>query len=161
MSPILEPKLRFGDVVYAIDTTPKVLRNWLQRDQVTLFTEDTGGWRNFSYADIAVLAVVRKLVDFGCGVETASHLAVRAFEDRSALTFSYKNTPPEALIASWLTHWLIVFQEHGDWQFINHPPAVRPLDLEDVDAYLTVQVADVLKRAFARATESNADGAID
>lgn len=70
------PTLRFSDVAFAIEATPKTLRNWLQRDQVTLFSDSGGtGWREFSYPDVALLAVVRRLVRYGMKVEIADALA--------------------------------------------------------------------------------------
>lgn len=70
-------KLRFSAVVHALETTPKTLRNWFERKQVELVQPDgtEGGWREFSSADVAVLVLVRKLVDFGMQVEAASDFA--------------------------------------------------------------------------------------
>ena len=76
MAPISERKMRFSEVVFAINTSPKALRNWLQREQVQLVSErPEGAWQHFTIADIAALALVRAIVDFGVGVETASRLA--------------------------------------------------------------------------------------
>ena len=58
MNPLLDFKIRFSDAAYAIESTPKALRNWIQKGQVTLVSEDTGGWREFSLAEIAILAVI-------------------------------------------------------------------------------------------------------
>ncbi|MBK6707563.1 MAG: hypothetical protein IPG54_08765 [Sphingomonadales bacterium] len=69
--PPKERKLRFSGVVYAVDASPKALRKWLQPEQVDLITPRTeGGWNYFSMGDVAVLALVRSIVNFGVGVET-------------------------------------------------------------------------------------------
>ncbi|MGV3456306.1 helix-turn-helix domain-containing protein [Sphingomonas sp.] len=71
-------KFRFGDVAKAIGTSPKSLRNWLQRGQVQLSSPEPQGsnWRDFSSDDIAQLAIVRRLVDFGIEVRVADQLSV-------------------------------------------------------------------------------------
>jgi DNA-binding transcriptional MerR regulator len=70
-----ERGLRFSTVAYAIDTTPKSLRKWLQSGKVTLDSDTGTGWRAFTLYDVAILAIMRRLVDFGVGVEEAGRIA--------------------------------------------------------------------------------------
>ena len=156
---MLDPVLRFSDVAFGIDTTPKALRNWLQRDQVALFSQppEGAGWRRFCLADVAVLALVRKLVDFGVNVETASSLAVTILADMqggrwfesSALGFTMfwvnryvvlvpsetEATPGDA------TQWNL--QIINGWDRRSKPPAT---------SYLTLVPKPILEAAFSRAT---------
>ena len=74
-NPLQDLRLRFSDVVFAIDTTPKSLRKWLQSGKLKLDSDSQEGWRNFSLYDLAMLAIMRKLVDFGVSVQDAAQIA--------------------------------------------------------------------------------------
>ena len=91
MNPLLDFKIRFSDAAYAIESTPKALRNWMQKGQVTLVSSDTSGWREFSLAEIAILAVIRRLVNFGMKVEEANQLA----NDAARSFFEYEKISAE------------------------------------------------------------------
>lgn len=161
---LLERKLRFSDVAYAIDSPPKALRNWLQRRQVALFSDDlSDGWREFSFADIAVLALVRKMVDFGVPVETANglaHNAVAMFQiDR------FKNMPPTVLATIWHNRTLVAWptgsnswalNSFGNWQDPRDIAAALTAEGQTTpaSAYLSIDVEAVLRTAFERAQES-------
>lgn len=167
MNPVLEKKLRFGDVAYAIDSTPKALRNWLQRDQIKLFSEaPEEGWREFSFADVAVLAIVRKIVDFGSRVEEASWLAHAAIQQMCPVE-RFQNIPPGALATIWhgrtLAIWVVGDTWHlnsfGSWQDAREiAQALTPSEGgEPANSYIAINVEAVLRRAFDRATESLVD----
>ncbi|QDI79785.1 hypothetical protein E8E01_04745 [Methylorubrum populi] len=82
MASIVERKIRFSTAAYAIDATPKSLRNWLARGQLGFpGSEPESGWKEFDVVDIAILAITRKLVDFGLKVEEASRQARQAVLD--------------------------------------------------------------------------------
>lgn len=77
-------KLRVADLARAIDKPESSIRTWLKREQVTLpglskagwlERAPRDGWREFKWTDIATLAVISKLVDYGWHVETASTVA--------------------------------------------------------------------------------------
>jgi hypothetical protein len=155
--PILDRKLRFGDAVFAIDATPKTLRNWLNRNQVRLPSgaEAASGWRVFSPADIAVLAVVRKLVEFGVPVEEASRIANAAFARIAGMLLTYRNTPVPALIGAFNDRILCVWRDPpgGPWHW-----NLMEGSAGDVDALLMVILAPVIARALNRAAEANSEG---
>lgn len=156
--------LRFSDAAYAIGKAPSTLRNWLQRNQVKLPGQHSEGWREFTYADIAVLAIVAKLVSFGLKVETASAVAeelFRAYPD----VFNCIIPNPETVEAMWNNRVLKLWPE-GDslelrvvdlWQVTRE----RHLDSsgELVTASILLDVGKILRVAFSRAIESNSDGA--
>lgn len=161
MPPFFEPKLRFSDAFYAIESTPKSLRKWLQNEDVVLpssvgeSAEENRGWKNFSFADLAVLALMRSLVDFGCTVIEANGLAAKMIL-ASRSTMHPRNMPPQAFVASWLTRRIVVWRENESWAFdMPHkigelaPPAIT---------YLIIEPAELFRRVFARAIESNLDG---
>lgn len=162
MPPLLDRKLRFSDAAYAIEATPKTLRNWLQRDQVKFEhvgdseAAKAGGWREFTIMEIAVLAITRKLVDFGMTVEEASSYADAILGDRASLLISYKHTPPAVLVATFKGLLLVAWRDPpgGAWGL----SLVRADDFElPSSACVILSVADVLDRAIFRAYAGRSD----
>ena len=154
MPPLLERKLRFSDVVFAIDTSPKALRNWLQRSQVSLIspTPLEGGWREFSLADVAVLALTRALVDFGINVEDASNLAGYILSGMQGEEwFEREEASAETLSMFWVNRAVLIAREVGAerwhvkiwnmWQ--DFPKDFSP-------ACIVLRPEDILRRAVAR-----------
>jgi len=158
MTTMLEPVLRFSDVAFGIDATPKALRNWLQREQVDLFSEvpAAGGWRRFPMIDVAILAIVRHLVAFGFNVETASSAAntilLRMMGEK------WLNYEPDTFLMFWVNRGVLLTPNgqpavDGDasgWnleiRYMNEgraPPG---------PAFLTLAPARIMREAFARAT---------
>lgn len=151
MSPLLQRKIRFSVAVYAIDVVAHVLRNWLARGQVNLVSERPDGtWRTFAFADIAVLSIMRKLVDFGIGVDRANEIATRTLAARPFL-FAHNNTPPAALAALWRPHVLFVWRQGSDYC-----DAVDCLP-EGITAHLTILVGPTITQAFDRVEEMLSD----
>lgn len=163
MDETLARKLRFSDVVYAIETTPKALRNWLQRKQVPLETPETdGGWRDFSFSDIAILVLVRALLDFGIGVVDAGKIAkatIQFFPLPAKPRFKKpEETPVFALSIVWSNSRLLVYRTPDGWQLQRRLPWEKD---EPSNIYIVLDVEQILDRAFERALESNTEGAID
>ena len=106
-------KLRFGDVAYAIKTTPKSLRNWLQRGQVSLTSSapNDGGWREFDPADIPHLALVRTLVTFGIEVRQSDKLVRGILDGLPQPVFNV--------------------DAQSDWHVVDYEVAVWPIDEGD------------------------------
>jgi hypothetical protein len=152
VSPINEKKFRFSDAVYAIETTPKSLRKWLQNSDLKLvFSGEERGWREFSFADLAVLVTMRKLVDFGFTVDTANNFANMTLMSHERL-FKYRNTPPEAVVAAFRYVKVKIWRALDDWFWRIDPDiAERP---DPADAYLTLNMYDILSRLLERAKEN-------
>lgn len=81
-------KIRFSTGAYAIEATPKTLRNWLARQQLSLMTETerkqaegNSGWIELTLIDIAFMSVTKRLVDFGVKVDDASRMSRSAILD--------------------------------------------------------------------------------
>jgi hypothetical protein len=68
-------KLRFSDAVNAVESTPKALRKMLQNPHLVLPVPVSDGWQEFSLLQIAVLAIARRLIEFGFSVQSASRSA--------------------------------------------------------------------------------------
>lgn len=119
MNATMAKKLRFGDAVYAIGTTPKALRNWLQRGLVKLNSppnEDLS-WTEYSFIDIAILALTKTFVDFGFNVSTASHMANQTLNFFPQIMTLQKpaDAPAGVLALSWTNRRLQVFQVGDEW----------------------------------------------
>ena len=152
MSPVSDPKFRFSDVVYAIETTPKSLRQWFQNGQASGVNEsERQGWLSFDFLSLALLAVMRKCVDFGVPVDAAKCIS---FEQ----LFAYDHLPErKSLTASMLSEaWdgrvLIVWREGETYRqricsedFSQTPPS---------DSYFVIHMEELLRKVFARAAES-------
>lgn len=157
MTRLLELKLRFSDAVYAIETTPKSLRKWLQNPDVALFTEDedSKGWKNFSFGDIALLALMRKAVDYGFTASEANEIAINILR-MFPQVFRYRNMPYNAMPAVWMNRKILLWKDGDAWQIeLRDNWKGNP---EPSDAYIVIDVYRILRRALQRAVESNSDG---
>ncbi len=79
--PLAETAFTYTDAVVAMGGDPNSLRAWLRKNEATgkmkieLRSIEEGGWRRFSWEDIALLTLTRVLADFGIPVETANTIA--------------------------------------------------------------------------------------
>lgn len=184
MNATLARKLRFSDVVYAINTTPKSLRLWLQRGLVEIHTpQQEGGWTEYSFIDIAILSLIRTFVTFGVDVPTASGMANRAMEFFPMVMGGFGDKMPAGVLAaSWVNRRLHCFPKDGEWQMClvtlwesdldpdrhegfdpNLPSGVAALraEMELSPAFISVDVATVIRTALERAGESVNEGRDD
>lgn len=118
MNTTLSKKLRFSDVVYAIDSTPKSVRLWLQRGLVEIHTPkpESGSWTEYSFRDIAILALVRSLVNFGVDVPTASAIANKIMGEHFFPQRHPDNMPAGVLASLWTNRRLYLYRNDDDWQ---------------------------------------------
>ena len=122
MNATMSKKLRFSDAVYAIGTTPKSLRLWLQRGLVEIDTPkpENGRWTEYSFLDIAILALVRALVNFGVDVPTASALANGImgdhFFDQTNKLKNVDHMPVGVLALPWTNRRVYLYRDGDDWQ---------------------------------------------
>ena len=68
----MSPSFLFAQVAHAIGSSPKSLRNWMQRAQISFEEPGVTGWRRFTPLDVARLALIRCLVDAAVPVEEAN-----------------------------------------------------------------------------------------
>jgi hypothetical protein len=152
MSPTLERKIRFSTVVFAIQTTPKSFRKWLQCPELIRGLSDgpdDGSWRDFSYAEVASFALMRPLVSFGLTVGEASDFAQGALMERARPLLKFKTTPPEAFAALFEGFELLIW--HGESELLS---LVVPIgDNRPADAFLSIDIGETLKAAFDRIEE--------
>ncbi|OHT22180.1 hypothetical protein [Edaphosphingomonas haloaromaticamans] len=152
MSSLADRKTRFSDAAKAIETTPKALRNWIARRQVVLYgQEDTRVWHDFSLADVASLAITRRLVDFGLKVEEANVLARRILSTLQGPQFAHAEDF-EKLMGFWEERRVAVCHELEGWRLIR----VMDGDRIDPDACILLNVHGILARVSARLAENEA-----
>jgi hypothetical protein len=186
MNATLARKLRFSDVAYAINATPKSLRLWLQRDLVKLHSpRPESGWTEYSFVDVAILALVRQLANWGVDVSTASEIANEIITKLNPLLRSLKNPknmPAGALASMWTNKRVYLFCDGDNWQTdyvrLYHseldsarnegfdpslPSGVAALrrELEPAAVFLSIDVESVLRTALERANESVNEGRSD
>ena len=152
MAPINDKKFRFSDAVYVAETTPKSLRKWLQNPDMRLFFSGQGtGWREFNFADLAVLAVMRKLVDFGLTIDTANTFANVIIAGHGTSLFSH-NTSPDVLVAKFDGSLALVYLVgKKDWAVrIDPKHKYRP---PPAAAYLTLHLHEIMTRVMILAEE--------
>lgn len=156
MNAIADKKLRFSDAVFALDTTPKSLRKWLQNPEFKLVShQNEGEWKNFSYADIACLGVMRKLVDFCVGVVEANEIATVIVKRRLGPLLQSKNMPPNALQSVFVGMTLVVWRSRDGWKFdLLTPDGQAPQE----SAVLVIDLEEVVGTAVSRAIDSLSDG---
>ncbi len=151
-NPLTDLKLRFSDVVLAIETTPKSLRKWLQSGKLQLDSDSQKGWRNFSAYDLAILAVMRKLVDFGINVQEASEIAtinirgIPGVYDPDLIMAGPNPNLPDSLEGQFLE----VAVQGSSWAtWTTDEPKGKD---SKIDAKLVLNLGRIVGRAFDRVT---------
>jgi len=156
MNATLARKLRFSDAAYAINTTPKTLRNWLARGLVQIHTPNVeGGWNEYSFIDIAILALVRTFVKHGVDLLTANDLANITMQNSLPKLLHVEN-PDERLPLMWSNSRLRLYRSEEGWH-LEWSPNYAPLP-EPAHAYININVEAIFREAFERAKESANEG---
>jgi hypothetical protein len=151
-------KLRFSDVAKAIESTPKALRKMLQNPGLVLPAPVTDGWTEFSLVQIAVLAVARRLIEFGFPVQFASTnacsvlfesilansgVAEDKFEDKfTADTFLRSISDAHAVVYFDDGQPVLVVKHVVQWTVMSDGFEKRPI--------LLIPIGAVVTRAFER-----------
>lgn len=162
MSPISAAIFRFVDVTYAVGMRATSLRHWLTRDQIKLFSDrpDGTGWRKFSYADVAVIAITKALVGCGLDVAYANQIALDAAETPDWWT----NTPPAVLPLRWRGQRLVLMpngnecdaftvlirEENEKIEIIDPEVSGNLLNAETI---IMINIGKIIETAFARLDE--------
>ncbi len=152
-NPLTDLELRFSDVVLAIETTPKSLRKWLQSGKLQLDSDSQKGWRNFSAYDLAILAIMRKLVDFGISVQEASKIAkinirgIPGVYDPALIMAGPTHMLPDSLEGQFLE---VAAQGSNWYAWTTDEPKGKDSYL---DAKLVLNLGRIVGRAFERVAE--------
>lgn len=144
-------KIRFSEAAFASGNTPKALRNWLQRGQVTLYSSDDGGWRNFTLSDVLKLSLVRAMVDFGLKVEDADRLAQYILVGTLPDSFDNRDLPFDAIPSIWTNIvFLIAKSPAGDAWSIKSWFLTDGLPHDFGASFLVLQISGIIHAALAR-----------
>lgn len=161
MSPINSKIYRFADAIHIAETTPKSLRKWLQNPEVKLPSSgEEDGWREFNFADLMVLATMRKLVDFGQDVAGANAFAMVINMAHSLVLYHEGNASPAKLVRAFSGVRAFLYQidrPEDPWQLqlaskgkLFDPPAA---------SFLTIRMEALARRVFERLVEVDPEAA--
>lgn len=113
---------RLGDVAKALGIPVKTIRNYIDRQQYTPLREQTEGWAEFTVADIAVLAVARRLineVDFPAGeaFELAGNIIQKSIGSKTKLSefINERYGDARALLISVTGKYAFLYRAKGNW----------------------------------------------
>lgn len=112
MPPLASPILRLSDAATATGLTKKDIRNWIDRGTLTLFSERDEGWLEFSYADIAQLALIAEMTRLGLAPAQASRIARSVIEETGLVAGI--GIPPLALPGVFTLKALLIWQQDGE-----------------------------------------------
>jgi hypothetical protein len=148
----MQPSLLLGDLAAAFGERPGTLSQMLARGGFTLPDADcrtgTGNWVHFTLADLATLALIRALVDFGMPVRTASQ-AVQYIIEAGRVELTTDNI--DAFLARWRDARLLILLHDKSWTFTLWEEGK---DVIWPSAYLVLDVAQAISAAIDRALES-------
>lgn len=144
-SPLTVRKIRLADAVRAVGASREAIRHWLRR--LPLHSDaPAGGWREHSVIDIATLAIVAKLIDFGMRIEEAGEFANRVVQNVARPLLRFKNTPTQALAAAFADQVAVAWKTDGEWHVHLDSPNEEP----PASAYAVVVLGEVVGEALDR-----------
>jgi hypothetical protein len=154
------PTFRFDDVLYALDMKAPTLRRWLQFGLIgdTAKSKARASWAlEFTPFDMAVLALVKPMTEFGVPVTLAHEIAVREMREHAGPWSDEE--PLNAYWTAWSRRQLsitpIIREEDGKrfwesrlWENVDDP--------EHWSAYLSLNPEILIRNAIERALVSAA-----
>jgi hypothetical protein len=149
---MMPPSFLLNDLAAALDESSNTVSQRLKRGGFTLPDADcrtgSGNWTRFTLADVATLAVIRALGDFGMSVRTASQ-AVQYIIEAGRVELTTDNM--DAFLARWRDARLLILRHDRAWTFTLWEEGK---DVAWPSAYLVLDVAQVISSAVERAVES-------
>jgi hypothetical protein len=73
-----DKKIRLGEVASALNVAPKLVRNWTAREEFDLAgspDREANKWREYSYLDVAHLAIAAQAIRYGFSISEAHDFA--------------------------------------------------------------------------------------
>lgn len=136
-------------VAEAIGVTVKTLGNWLDRGYVEPRGQTDGGRFDFSPYELAVLAIVAPLAEFGVPIQEALSVGDRVIRESAGFTAAKKHPAldsPRYFAALLASSYVRVFKEGGEWKFLESADGESALP-----AFIQINVAPIVRDAFVRA----------
>jgi hypothetical protein len=149
---------RFEDVLHALEMKAPALRRWLQFDLIGNTAKGKGreGWAlEFTPFDLAVLALLKPMTEFGVPVAAAHKLAVREMREHAGPWSG--NEPAESFWTAWAPDTqILISRAEGE----NGKPAWRVALFEQAEtaftssAHLTLYPRALIRAAIERAVDA-------
>lgn len=177
--------LRLAGAALASGVNAKTVRNWTGDGIKLASAPPESGQRCYAFLDVAILGLMRRLVDFGLGVSSANDLAYQALCKLDPTVGTEAAARSGALVQAWRDHRLQIDCLSDDLYGLQRvdlrktfamptgpmtAPQFFALARRDIEpkaaAWLTIDVAALLEAAFSRATEilesqAVADGVVE
>ncbi|MBJ7535435.1 MerR family transcriptional regulator [Rhodomicrobium vannielii ATCC 17100] len=146
---LTEQNIRIRELASATGIPATRIGNWYDRGQVMPIAKQEDGWRIFSHADVAKLAIVMRLIDWGARVEEADHAAAEILFNGPMLT--YRNAPAEALIAKFIPVVVVIWRDDGRiyFEILRRGEPLPGIP----DTFLVIDVHAAIRQAFQRLRE--------
>lgn len=146
---VTDRKLRLTAVAHACGFTPNNLRNLIHREGFLVQGESDDTWRKFSPLDIAVLALMRSLMDCGLTGREANEISLAAIGKTKIMRSALKQGDPEtferAFVGSFALDLLIVWRDGAAWSFrVQREPEIA------TDAAIVIKIGPIVRGAFRR-----------
>jgi DNA-binding transcriptional MerR regulator len=137
-------------VAFGIGAPEKTLRNWIERDQYRPGGKKPAGRYEFSPYDLSVLAIAKRLVDFGVPVETAAYIADDALKNSAGFKGALRHQQldnPGIFSAAQLASAVRVFKDKDHWEY----NVIQVGDAADSSAFIEIHLGFVIRDALRRA----------
>jgi hypothetical protein len=140
-------RIRLSEASIAIGATYKAVRQWVDRQGVGPTAEQTNGWMEFSWGDVAALAITKPLVELGMSASEAFQTAQKVLRTRYSSLFGDE---PRWLVTDENANMLFLARRGGEWfsNADNQPWEANPGVRGDI--VIVVQVEQIVERAFDR-----------
>ncbi|MDP2330408.1 MAG: hypothetical protein Q8M19_06905 [Reyranella sp.] len=142
-------KIRIGEVGAAIGTTPKALRHWISRygeRGVGPTAEQTGEWLEFSWGDVAALAITHYLVNLGMPAFASFAVAMEIVKKRWPDLFNADE--PKWKTETSNSMMFLYLNRDGNWGFGSFEKFSSVSVEPDSRALVTLAVAPIVLDAF-------------
>src|SRR5215211_4598354 len=142
-------KLRPGEVAAAIGSTYKAIYHWVYKYHdrgVQPQAEQTGTWLEFSWGDVAALAITKYLVDLGMPAFGAFSVAMKIVETRWPRLFDVER--PEWSMSPELMHMWFFLTREGNWGFGSFEKSEAQSVPPDSRAHIMLPVGAMVTDAF-------------
>ena len=148
---MLKQKLRFTAAAIGGDVSPKTLRNWLNRYPLKLIADyEADGWTEFTVFDVAIIALMKELADWGVPVERANEIAFKTMMGIAHPLLGYKNTPVAAFVACFRGKTKFVWKSGSIYQESTFSEGQSADDLPQAMTVLSVDLEHLVTLAMGR-----------
>ncbi|HEY8947384.1 MAG TPA: MerR family transcriptional regulator [Rhizomicrobium sp.] len=161
------PLFKFGQAAHVAGVSEKMLRNWLDRRQVSIedsqFDHQHGKWRQFSFVDVFTLTLIGRLVRYGITVEDADRVALSVIKDGMRRQWRHNRVSHDVVTKYLAEKRIFVGQPNtpdGDIQFSVGPNRIPP-EADALPDFLSISLLNLLDGVAQRMGDVVADMKIE